>query len=425
MTEEFLHYIWKFRMIDQHLVSTKGEHLVVVKPGTLNFDSGPDFFAAQIKINGTLWVGNVEIHVFTSDWYSHKHDQDRAYDNIILHVVYEDDKPLFRDSGEQVPTLVVNGHFKQSLYDRYSYFMTNKNWIPCEKLIHGVDRFVVNNWIDRLMIEKLENKAAEITSHYLLNKSDWEQTFYEFLARNFGFKVNGAAFQLLAKSLPLKVLAKHKDDKFQIEALLYGQAGLLQSAYSDDYPKSLKKEYLFLRKKYNLTPVDRHLWRFMRMRPSNFPTIRISQLADLIYKSSHLFSSTLEKKNLKELIELFELTASGYWNTHYMFDKASTKSSKTITIKTIHLLIINTIIPFLFVYGRSRNDQSMIDRALKLLDTLPGEQNAIVSKWSELEVNVKSSFQTQALIMLKNSYCKNKRCLSCGIGNEILNHIST
>lgn len=420
MTEEFLHYVWKYRLIDQHLVSTSGDQLVVIQPGSHNFDSGPDFFTAKIKINDTVWAGNVEIHVYSSDWYLHNHQYDQAYDNIILHIVYEDDKPVLRQNGKPVPTLELKGHFKQSLYDRYTYFMTNKNWIPCEKLIQGVDRFVMNNWIDRLMIEKLENKASEITSHFLNNGSDWEQTFYEFLSRNFGFKVNGAPFQLLAKSLPLKILAKHKDDKFQVEALLFGQAGLLHTRFADDYPKKLKKEYVFLRKKYDLKPIDQHLWRFMRLRPSNFPTIRISQFADLIYSSSHLFSTIIEKKNLKDMIELFNISVSAYWNSHYVFDKLSSNRKKAMSVKTIHLLIINTIVPILFVYGKYRNDQSMIDRALKFLDQLPAEQNAIISKWEELELSVRSSFQSQALILLKNSYCKNKRCLNCGIGNEIL-----
>ncbi len=425
MTEEFLHYLWKYSLINHHLVLTSGEHIVVIQPGIQNTDSGPDFFNARIKINNTIWAGNIEIHTFSSDWYQHNHQNDQAYDNIIMHVVFEDDKPVVRQNGESIPTLELKDHFKQSLYDRYTYFMTNKNWIPCEKLIQGVDRFVMNNWIDRLMIEKLENKAAEINSHFLNNKSDWEQTFYEFLARNFGFKVNGAPFQLLAKSLPLKILAKHKSDKFQIEALLYGQAGLLQASFTDEYPNKLKKEYEFLSKKYLLKPIESHLWRFMRLRPSNFPTIRISQFADLIFNSSHLFSTILEQRNLKDLIELFNVSVSEYWKSHYVFDKTSTIRNKKMSAKTIHLLIINSIIPFLFVYGRSRNDQSMIDRALKLLDQLPGEQNAIITKWSELGLSVRSSFQSQALILLKNSYCKNKRCLNCGIGNEILKNISS
>lgn len=425
MTEEFLHYIWKYRLIDHHLLSTTDDMVVIVQPGSHNTDSGPDFFNARIKINNTIWAGNVEIHIYSSNWYQHNHQQDKAYDNIVLHVVYEDDKPALRRNGDQIPTIELKGHFNQSLYDRYAYFMTNKYWIPCEKLIQGVDRFALNNWIDRLMIEKLENKAAEITSHFLRNNSDWEQTFYEFLARNFGFKVNGTPFQLLAKSLPLKVLSKQKNDKFQIEALLYGQAGLLPSTCKDDYPKKLKKEYGFLQKKYNLKPVDPHLWRFMRLRPSNFPTIRISQFADLIFKSSHLFSTILEKNSLNELIELFDVSVSDYWNSHFSFDKESARRKKNIGKNTIHLLIINTVIPFLFVYGRQRNDQPMIDRALKLLDQLPGEQNAIISHWVALGLTARSSFQSQALILLKNSYCKNKRCLQCGIGNEILKDVSS
>ena len=423
MTEEFLHYIWKFRLIDQHLVSTSGEQIVVIHPGSHNFDSGPDFFNARIKINNTVWAGNVEIHILSSDWYLHKHQLDKAYDNIVLHVVFEDDKPVSMQNGQPITTLELKGHFKKSLYDRYAYFMTNKNWIPCEKLVQGVDRFVINNWIDRLMIEKLENKASEITSHFLHNKSDWEQTFFEFLSRNFGFKVNGTPFQLLAKSIPLKVLRKHKDHRFQIEALLYGQAGLLQTSFTDEYPNKLKQEYAFLKMKYQLQGIDQHLWRFMRLRPSNFPTIRISQFADLICHSSHLFSTIIEKKRLKDLTELFNVSVSDYWRDHYMFDKISKTSNKSISIKTIHLIIINTIIPFLFVYGKYRNDQSMIDHALKLLDQLPGEQNTIISKWDKLGLSVRSSFQTQSLILLKNSYCKNKRCLNCGIGNDILKNI--
>lgn len=423
MTEEFLHYIWKFRLIDQQLDSTSGEQLLVIQPGSHNFDSGPDFFNAQIKINNTTWAGNVEIHIFSSDWYQHKHQDNEAYENIILHVVYEDNKPVYRKSGELIPTLELKGHYKQSLYDRYAYFMTNKNWIPCEKLIQGVDRFVLNNWIDRLMIEKLENKAAEITSHFQSNESDWEQTFFEFLARNFGFKVNGTPFQLMAKSIPLKVLSKHKDNRFQIEAILYGQAGFLEASFTDEYPIKLKQEYTFLKMKYQLQSIDQHLWRFMRLRPSNFPTIRISQFADLICHSSHLFSTIIERKRLKDLTGLFNVSVSEYWKEHYMFDKTSSKRNKSISLKTIHLIIINTLIPFLFVYGKYRNDQSMIDRALKLLDQLPGEQNAIISKWDKLGLSVRSSFQTQSLILLKSSYCKNKRCLNCGIGNDIMKSI--
>lgn len=420
MTEEFLYYIWKYRLMDHQLRTTSGEPVSVIHPGMQNKDSGPDFFNARIKINKTEWAGNVEIHIYSSDWYQHKHQLDKAYDNIILHVVFIDDKPVLRQNSEPIYTLELKGHFNQSLYERYAYFMTNKNWIPCEKLVQGVDRFVINNWIDRLMIEKLENKAADISSHFVNNKSDWEQTFYEFLARNFGFKVNGTPFQLLAKSLPLKVLIKHKDDKFQIEALLFGQAGLLQSTFKDGYPKRLKKEYAFLKKKYKLKAIDQHLWRFMRLRPSNFPTIRISQFADMIYKSFHLFSSVLGSKGLTDLIDLFDISVSDYWKTHYAFDKVSPRRNKTISTKTIHLIIINTVVPFLFVYGRYRNNQLLIDRALKLLDQLPGEQNAIIKQWDKLGLSVRSSFQTQALILLKNSYCKHKRCLNCSIGNEIL-----
>ncbi len=306
MTEEFLQYIWKLRLFDKNLNLTSGEECQIIDVGTHNLDSGPDFFNARIKFDNTIWAGNVEIHTKSSDWFTHEHQLDKAYDNIILHVVYDDDKPIKRKNGEQIPTIELRNRFDKKLFETYNDFMTNRNWIPCEKMITEVDRFVLNNWIDRLMVERLENKSGEIEDRLKFNGNNWEETFYQFLARNFGFKVNSAPFELLAKSLPLNYLGKHKNNKFQIEALLLGQAGLLTKKYKDEYPKTLQKEYLFLQKKYKLTPIDPHLWRFMRMRPSNFPTIRLAQFADLVYRSSHLFSKIIETEFLKSIILLIK-----------------------------------------------------------------------------------------------------------------------
>ncbi|MCD4681780.1 MAG: DUF2851 family protein [Bacteroidales bacterium] len=419
MTEEFLHYIWKYKQFSQNLTLTNGEDCTIIDPGIHNFDSGPDFFNAKIKIGDTLWAGNVEIHVKSSDWYLHKHHKDMAYENIILHVVHHQDQKIYRINKEEIPAFELKDRFNHSLYAQYSDFMTNRNWIPCEKMLDTVNRFAINNWLDRIMIERLEAKAIEIEKQLIYNGNDWEQTFYEFLARNFGFNVNSLPFELLAKSLPLKFLLKHKDNKFQLESLLFGQSGLLNQKYKDDYPSQLFKEYSFLSKKYNLKSIDTHLWRFMRLRPSNFPTIRIAQLADLIYNSSLLFSKIIETEKFKELIRMFEVSESEYWKAHYVFDKKAVKRDKRMGMNAINLVIINTVTPFLFVYGRTHNNQSFIDRSLKFLDTIPGETNAIIRKWGDMGMSIRTSFNTQALLQLKKHYCNKRKCLNCGIGNEI------
>jgi len=425
MTEEFLHYIWRYRLFNQNLKLTTGDECQIIDVGSHNIDAGPDFFNAKIKFDNTIWVGNIEIHIKSSDWFTHKHQHDKAYDNIILHIVYDDDKPVRRKNGELIPTISLRDKFDKKLFETYNDFMTNRNWIPCNNMIKEVDRFVLNNWIDRLMVERLENKAVEIEEQLKFNGNNWEETFYQFLARNFGFKVNSTPFELLAKSLSLNYLGKHKNNKFQIEALLFGQAGLLSKKYEDEYPKKLQREYLFLQKKYMLIPIDPHLWRYMRMRPSNFPTIRLAQFADLVFNSSHLFSKILETDLLKDLCGYFELSVSKYWETHYSFDKKSKKTKKQIGKSTINLIVINTIIPFLFVFGRLRNNQAIIDKALKFLDQIPGESNSILNKWNELGMSVQTAYNTQALLELKNNYCNKKKCLSCGIGNVLLKNASS
>jgi hypothetical protein len=420
VTEEFLHYLWKYRLLKPNLKLVAGETIEILDAGVHNQNAGPDFFNARIRIEGTIWAGNVEIHLKSSDWFVHKHNLDKAYENIILHVVRQNDKLIVRKDGQNLPTLEIGEDYHPEMFKRYIDFMTSRNWIACEKLLNRVDRFVINNWLDRMMIERLEEKAMEIESQLHFNQNNWEQTFYEFLARNFGFKVNALPFDLLAKSLPLNQLTKHKNNKVQIESLLYGQAGFLEDIFVDSYPLQLQTEYKFLKEKYHLTPLDKHIWRFMRLRPSNFPTIRIAQFADLVYKSSHLFSKTLEANSLKELVMLFKVTLSEYWINHYLFDKQSSPRNKGLGMTAIHLLIINTIIPFLFVHGKIRNDQGLIDRSLRFLDQLPGETNAVIRKWEALGLGVRTAFNTQALIGLKSNYCNHKKCLQCALGNDLL-----
>ncbi len=421
MTEEFLHYIWKFKHFQLPINLVSGESVSILDPGQHNTNAGPDFFNSRIKIGNTIWAGNVEIHVKASDWYNHNHQNNKAYDNIILHIVFKNDKDIKRQNGETIPVIEMKGNINESLYDRYQSFMTSKSYVACNLLIQGVDRFLINNWIDRLLVERLEQKATEVKERLAFNGNNWEQTFYEFMARNFGFKTNAVAFELLSQSLPLMYLGKHKNNLYQIEALLFGQSGLLSTKCDDKYFIELKKEYEFLQRKFSLIPIDPHLWRFMRMRPSNFPTIRIAEFADLIYQSSHLFSKILEIEKFSDILPLFGVSPSEYWHDHYIFGKTSVKRTKKLGKNAIYLIAINTIIPFIFVYGSLKKEQKYIDRALRFLDQIPGESNSIIKKWKEMGMNTHTAFNTQALLQLQNNYCNKKRCLQCSIGNNLLN----
>ena len=420
MTEEFLTYLWKFKLAGNQFVTSAGEKCLILHPGSQNKNSGPDFFNARVKLGDTEWAGNVEIHVQSSDWIKHKHQNDSAYDNVILHVVYTEDKSIYNKNNEIIPTIELSGNFDEGIYQTYVSLLKSKTWIPCQSFIGGVSRFVVNNWLDRLLVERLEKKSLDIEKKLDYNKHDWSETFYQVFARNFGFKTNSAPFELLARSLPVKVLGKHKDDLFQIEALLFGQAGLLSNKNGPQYYLDLKKEYSFLRKKYDLEPIEGSIWRFMRLRPSNFPTIRISQFAKLICKSSHLFSKVIESERTDDFYRMFETSASVFWENHYTFSKESPFRKKTLGKSAINLLLINTVVPVVFLYGRKTNDQSMIDKALSILDLLPGENNSQTKAWKQLGLNTQTAFNTQALIEMKDHYCSPKICLQCAIGNNIL-----
>jgi len=428
MQEEFLHYLWKFRLFDGKDLFTKtGEPVEIIKCGEPNSDSGPDFFNAKIKIGKTIWAGNVEIHVHASDWETHKHQNDKAYDNVILHVVHEADVTLKRRNGEIMPTLELKGKIQEGIYKKYLSFKTNNSWIPCNTQIQSIDSFSVNHWLDRLLIERLERKTLSIIELLRENQNNWEETFYQFLAGGFGLKLNTHPFDLLAKSLPLNVLAKHKDNPFQIEALLFGQAGLLapgptpaSEEKEDDYKKQLFDEYEFLRKKFKLKPIDGHLWKFMRLHPPNFPTIRIAQFANLICKSLHMFSKVIEATNIYNIQSLLHAEASDYWISHYRFERPSSPRKKILGQETKNILIINVVVPFLFVYGKQKGEPQLIERALEFLAKIEGEKNSIIEKWNSLGIKSENAYQTQGLLQLKNEYCAKKRCLECSIGVKLL-----
>jgi hypothetical protein len=416
MNESFLHFIWKYRLLQGPLTTTEGETLTVIHPGWHNHDAGPDFSTAKIKIGDTLWAGNVEIHVKASDWQKHQHQQDPAYKNIILHVVYENDQPV----KGSFATIVVKNAIDKSLHARYIDLIQNKNWVPCEHQASTINYFIWESWKQRLVIEKLENKQQDI--QLLLDKTtmDWETAFYISMARSFGFRVNGGAFELLAKSLPLKILARHKNKLLQTEALLFGQAGFLNKSFTDAYPLTLQKEYQHLRDKYQLKPIDENLWRFLRLRPPNFPHIRLSQFAHLIYRSSKLFSYLLDTTNIRDIENMLTVKASKYWNTHYRFEKISHHQEKLLGTSSINLLMINTVIPFLFSYGNYHKNQGLKERAINFLESLPSENNHIITKWKKIGIDSQNASDSQALLFLYKNYCIAKKCLHCPIGKHIL-----
>jgi hypothetical protein len=420
MTEEFLHFIWKFRLFIRPLKLTTGEEVSVLHPGEHNSDAGPDFLGARLKIDNTTWAGNVEIHVHASEWFHHGHDRDMAYDSVLAHVVYDNDCEVRRKNGEMIPVVPLRGTFDERLYERYRRLLASRSWVPCAPLLGSVERLSINNWIDRLAVERLEHKSAMVEDVLQRNGLDWEQTFYQFFCRSFGFHVNSTPFEMLAGSLPYKYLVRQKDSLLQIEALLFGQSGMLERKFRDEYMVGLQREYRHLQNKFHLLPLDAHLWRFLRLNPPNFPTIRLAQLASLIHRSPALFSRVLECTSLGETEHLFGGEVSAYWETHYLPEKSSPRRKKPMGKASCDLILINTVIPFLFIYGKIKGQPGHSDRALKFLDQLPGERNAVVNRWKKTGMPVQSAFQTQALLELKASYCASRRCLSCGIGNFLL-----
>ncbi len=422
MKEDFLAYLWQHRLYDaQDLKTVEGERLEVVSTGRLNRDAGPDFFNAKIKIGETTWAGNVEIHLKSSDWLAHQHDKNLAYDNIILHLVFEQDVAIKRRDHSVIPTLELRKYIKQKLHQNFTYLQNNQDWIPCEKLLDKVDDFTLRLFLDRLLIERLEIKTKPIIKTLKQNHQDWEATFYQYLAKAFGFKINAVPFELVTQYLPLSVIRKHRDSLVHLEALLFGIAGFLEDEKQEDYPRLLQKEYTFLKHKFSLENLSVHLWKFSRMRPPNFPTIRIAQFAQLLFQNEHLFSSILATNGKEELVRLFQVQPSEYWQTHYVFDKESAKAGpKKMGRAAIEVLIINAIAPFIFVYGDMMGNTAYKDKALDLLSSLRPEKNHILEAWKERDIVASNAYESQALLHLKNQYCDEKRCLECAIGNRII-----
>lgn len=420
LSEEFLYYVWQNKLFfKEDFYDSDGNKIEVIETGKRNTDSGPDFFYSKIKIDDTLWAGNVEIHINSSDWNKHRHSSDKSFDNVILHIVINKDSETYRTNGEKIPVAVLK--FDNSHFERYRLLVSKNGTIPCFDFIKDIDSFVINSWLSALLYERLENKTEYVREISTQTKNNKEETFYILTAKAFGFNVNGLPFELLAKSLPLNILAKHKSNLFQIEALLFGQSGLLSEIdCEDEYFKNLKKEYQFLKTKYSLKEIDGSIWKFMRMRPANFPTIRISQFANLVFLSSHLYSKILEAESIEKLENYFQIKASEYWDTHYTFGKLSDKKIKHFGNSAIKNLIINTIIPTLFIFGKDSGNEEISEKAITFLENSKTESNNIITEWEKTGVTIKSAFDSQAIIHLYKNYCQNKKCLNCRIGQKII-----
>ena len=430
ITERLLQFIWQFQYFNRsELTSTSGEVVQILFPGQYNTNQGPDFGDARIKIGRTAWAGTVELHLKTTDWKKHNHQEDKNYNNVILHVVWDDDRSRpdsYRnvpakstEKSSLIPVLELRNRVSKILLQRYEELMNSTAFIPCQNNIHSVRDIVWKSWKERLLAERLIRKAKVVETYLQQNKHHWEETFWWLLAKNFGMKVNADAFEAMAKSIPVNILSKHKKQLHQLEALLLGQAGLLNEKFIEDYPRLLQREYKFLKKKYKLNSIH-HPIHFLRMRPGNFPTIRLAQLAMLITESAHLFSKIKEAVAVKEISRWFDVTANDYWHYHYHFNEITAFKKKKLGAAMIDNIIINTLCPVLFAYGNYYDEHKYKVKALQWLEQTSPEANSITKGFQKLAIQNKNAFDSQALIELKNEYCSKKRCLDCGVGNSIL-----
>ncbi len=416
MTERLLQYIWQLQYYNRNnLVTVEGESLSIFYPGICNTNQGPDFLDAKIKVGNTLWAGSIELHILSSDWNNHHHSSDKNYHNVILHVVWQNDTDL----QLAFPVLELESRVSKILLTRFDELMNAKSFIACDSMISNVKEVVWIAWKERLLIERLQKKTITILDWLDQNNYHWEEIFWWLIARNFGITVNSDAFEKLARSLPLTILAKHKSQIHQAEAMLFGQAGLLENDFSEDYPKMLQKEYRFYKKKYGLVPIKIPL-HFLRMRPFNFPTVRLAQLAMLVHNSIQLFSIVKETNLLAEVKERLNVTANDYWHYHYTFEEPTVFREKRLGKQMIDSIIINTIVPILFAYGHHHKENRYKEKALLWLEQTSDERNNITGRFKLLGVQSIRAYDSQSLIQLKNEYCDKRRCLECAVGNSLV-----
>ena len=420
MKEDFLHHVWQFKKFDiANLKTTKGESIQILNSGQYLQLAGPDFFNAQLIIGNQKWAGNVEIHLKSSDWYVHNHEKDSNYDSVILHVVWEYDMPIFRKDNSEIPTLELKEYVALSDLHKYQSLVSQKSWIYCENELQNVDEFVFKNWQERLFFERLERKSQLIFELAEASNQDWEAVLFYLLAKNFGLNTNGELFFKVAKSIPFHVIRKESFSLESLEALLLGQANLLSHDFQDSYAKELQKSYHYLVQKHQLREKVIGSVEFFKHRPDNFPTVRLVQLASLYFHQKNLFSLVMNCSSINELYQVFNVSVSDYWETHYNFDKESSKKKKKLSKSFIDLLVINTIIPLRFAYALSQKKE-IIQELIDLANSIPTEKNVIIEKFNTFGIASKNAYESQSLLQLKKNYCDLKKCLDCAVGHSIL-----
>ncbi len=422
MQEDLVSYLWQNQLFTSPLITSDGEVVTVQHPGRLNEDAGPDFSNARIRIGQTTWAGNIELHVNASDWYQHGHDSDDAYDPVILHVVVNNDAQVKRRNGEYIPTVSIRNCYNRNLEERYRQFLESRSWIACEGQLRWVKPIIVSNWLERMAIERFEQRAQRVHTYLHETQYNWEQAYFQMLCRSFGFKVNSEPFEMLGKQVSLNMIQRNSKSLQQTEAILFGQAGFLENKIYSSYHEKLRLAYQGVRSKYNLIPLQEHIWKFMRLRPSNFPTVRIAQLAALLWKNKHLLRPVLEAESMDNIRMLYNVKASDYWITHYHFEKPQKRAvkEKRLGKTAVDLIMINTVIPFLFVYGKFLNKSVFQEKALDWLMQLPAEKNNITARYLERGFPLEHALHSQALIQMRESYCRKKRCLNCHVGHALL-----
>jgi len=418
--EDFLHYVWQYKKFEfSNLTTVAGEELQILNYGQYLKQAGPDFFNARIIINGQEWAGNIELHIKSSDWYLHNHEKDDAYNNVILHVVWEYNTPIFRKDNTEIAALELRKYIPKEVLGNYRSLTYPKSWIYCENHVSSIDDFVWSNWQERLFVERLERKHFSIEALLSETKNDWEAVLFYMLMRNFGLNTNGDIFLKIAESIPFSVIRKENNEVENLESLFFGQADLFPKVSHDWYTKDLQKRYEYFIQKYQLNKVIIGPVQFFKHRPDNFPTIRLAELAMLYHKRQHLFQEVIEVKKVEEVYRLFEISTSDYWQSHYQFDKESPKKKKRFSKPFIDLLIINTIIPIQFAFAKSQGKE-ISEVLLNLIKEVPAEKNTIIEKFSGFGIKAKNAFETQSLLQLKNEYCSKGRCLQCAVGIQLL-----
>ena len=417
--EQLLHYVWKHKIFSlKELKTTTGQQVEVIDTGLANTDAGPDFFNAKLKLDGVLWIGNIEIHERSSDWFKHGHHADTGYNSVILHIASEIDTEISRSNGERIPQIQLI--CPEAVRTNYKELLETDSYPPCYRIIPSLPPFTAHSWMTALQMERFEQKATLLNERLKRCQGNWEDAFFITLARNFGFGLNGDAFETWAHQLPFRAVDKHRNDLFQIEAIFFGQAGILEDSDGDGYYLRLKKEYTYLQHKFGLIPMDASLWRFLRLRPANFPHIRIAQLACLYHRAYGLLSRIMETETLQGVRDILKGGTSEYWLTHYTFGGSSPSRPKALSNTSLDLLIINTVVTFLYAYGLHKGNRVLCARAGSFLEELKAENNYITRMWEQCGMKASNAADSQALIQLKKEYCDKKKCLYCRIGYEYL-----